>query len=168
MHYVNASAGAGGKQGQQREGVTPAGKRDNSPMGDSSQTFLSLTIEVAQQSQSECRDLIAHGLREFNTRHFGTYRWTDLDVYVRDANGRVVGGAVWVAEGLRGRGVGSGILTTAEKAALEGGCRAVLLDTLSFQAPAFYEKRGYVRIGVVDDYRGGTQRIFMQKHLPSP
>ena len=150
-------------------------------MGDSSQTFLSLTIEVAQQSQSECRDLIARGLREFNTRHFGTYRWTDLDVYVRDANGRVVGGligdvalgwlsihAVWVAEELRGRGVGSGILTTAEKAALEGGCRAVLLDTLSFQAPAFYEKRGYVRIGVVDDYRGGTQRIFMQKHLPSP
>jgi hypothetical protein len=36
---------------------------------------------------------------------------------------------------------------------------------LPVQAPAFYEKRGYVRVGVVDDYRGGVQRIFMQKRL---
>jgi hypothetical protein len=51
------------------------------------------------------------------------------------------------------------------KDAIKYGCHAVILDTLSFQAPGFYEKRGYSRIGVVDGYRGGSQKIFMQKHL---
>jgi GNAT superfamily N-acetyltransferase len=70
-----------------------------------------------------------------------------------------------VAEELHGSGIGTDMLTAAEDAAIEKGSRAVLLDTLSFQSPAFYEKRGYVRIEVVDDYRGGVQRIFMQKRL---
>jgi hypothetical protein len=53
----------------------------------------------------------------------------------------------------------------AENAAVRNGGRAAILDTLRFQAPAFYEKRGYVRVGVVDNYRGGVQRVFMQKRL---
>ena len=40
-----------------------------------------------------------------------------------------------------------------------------IVDTLSFQSPAFYEKHGYIRIGTVDDYRGGVQQIFMQKRF---
>jgi GNAT superfamily N-acetyltransferase len=138
----------------------------------------SLNFEVTQDVQSGTREAIARGLREFNARYLGEYEWLGFDVYVRDAGHRVVGGligdialgwlsihALWVEEGLRGSGLGTEILRTAENAAIERGCRAAILDTLSFQAPAFYEKRGYVRIGVVDDYRGGTQRIFMQKRL---
>jgi GNAT superfamily N-acetyltransferase len=152
--------------------------RDNSNMEETSKITAFRNIEVAQAVQQESRDVIARRLREFNAGHMGEYEWTGLDVYVRDVNGLVVGGligdvalgwfsihALWVAEGLRGSGVGTGILKAAEEAAIQRGCRAAILDTLSFQAPAFYEKRGYVRIGVVDDYRGGTQRIFMQKSL---
>jgi ribosomal protein S18 acetylase RimI-like enzyme len=73
--------------------------------------------------------------------------------------------ALWVKEDLRGSGIGTEILSTAENAAMRSGCHAAILDTLGFQAPSFYEKRGYLRIGVVDDYRGGVQRIFMRKHL---
>ena len=137
-----------------------------------------LNIEVTHEVQPDLRDTIARGLRAFNARHLGNYEWSDLDVYVRDLDGRVIGGligdialgwlaihAIWVTEELRGAGVGTEILRTAETAAMKTGCRAVILDTLSFQAPDFYEKRGYVRVGIIDDYRGGTQRIFLQKKL---
>jgi GNAT superfamily N-acetyltransferase len=115
---------------------------------------------VTQTVQSESRDAIARGLHEFNALHFGDYKWTNLDLYVRDANGRTVGGLIgefllgWfsihappVAEGLHGLGVGTGILNAAENAAIQSGFHAAMPDTLSFQAPASYEKRGYVRIG---------------------
>lgn len=68
-------------------------------------------------------------------------------------------------EELRGSSVGTEILRTAESVAMERGCRAVILDTLSFQAPDFYEKRGYVCVGIIDNYRGGMQHIFLQKKL---
>lgn len=137
-----------------------------------------LHIEITEQAQQETRDLISSGLQAFNARHLGDYSWTACDVYVRDGHGRVLGGLIgdialgwlaihglWVAEEFRGAGIGTEILKAAEAAAVEKGCRAAILDTLSFQAPAFYEKRGYERIGVVDDYRGGVQKIFMQKRL---
>ena len=122
--------------------------------------------------------MISRGLSEFNAQHLGDHKWTGLDVYVRDPNGQVVAGligefvfdrlyihALWVAQNLRGLGLGTGILKTAEDAARERGCRVAVLDTLSFQAPAFYEKRGYERIGVAD-FQPGVQKIYMQKRLP--
>lgn len=147
-------------------------------MDDRSKTRPPLKVEVACERHSESRDAIARGLREFNAKHLGNYGWTDLDVYVHDANGQVVAGligdfalgwlsihALWVTEDLRGLGIGTDILRAAEDAAIKAGCYAALLDTLSFQSPFFYEKRGYVRIGAVEDYRGGVQRIFMQKRF---
>ncbi len=102
---------------------------------------------------------------------------TDLDVYVRDVDGQVVGGligefgvgrlsihALWVLKYLHGAGVGTAILKAAENAAVKNGCLTAILETLSFQAPAFYEKRRYVRTAVVD-YLGGSHRIFMEKRL---
>jgi GNAT superfamily N-acetyltransferase len=135
-----------------------------------------LDVEVTHQVQKESRDAIVGGLLEFNRRHLGES--TVLDVYVRDANGQTVGGlvgdisfgwlsihALWVAEDLRGSGIGANILKAAEDAAVQSGCHSALLDTMSFQAPAFYENRGYVRVGVVDDYRGGAQKLFLRKRL---
>ena len=97
---------------------------------------------------------------------------------MRDGDGRVIAGLVgefafgwlsvhvlWVEQSFRGCGIGTRILSAAEKAASERGCHAAILDTMSFQAPAFYEKHGYVRAGVVDGYPGGAQRIFMRKEL---
>jgi GNAT superfamily N-acetyltransferase len=110
----------------------------------------SVHIAITQTVQRESRDAIAHGLADFNAHHLGECRFANLDVYVRDADGRVVGGligefclgwfsihALWVAGHPRGTGLGSGILLAAENAAIESGYRAALLDTLRFQAPAF-------------------------------
>jgi hypothetical protein len=49
---------------------------------------------VTQTAQPESRDAIARGLIEFNVRHVGEYQWTNLDVYVRDAEGGIVGGLI--------------------------------------------------------------------------
>lgn len=102
----------------------------------------------------------------------------NVDVYVRDADGQVVGGLVgefvfgWfsihvllIAEHLRGKGIGTTVLKAAEDTAIENGCHSASLDTMSFQAPDFYEKRGYVRIGAADGYPGGAQKIYMRKRL---
>ena len=60
---------------------------------------------------------------------------------------------------------GSLLLRRAENLAIENSCDLAYLSTFAFQAPAFYEKRGYVRVGVVDGYPGGAQQIFMRKEL---
>jgi GNAT superfamily N-acetyltransferase len=143
---------------------------------DGSMTSPSFNIEVTQTVQPEGRETIVRGLIEFNARHAGEP--ANLDVYVRDPSGRIVGGligefrwgwfsihALWVAEELRGSGIGTRVLTAAELAAIQNGCHEAILDAFSFQAPAFYEKRGYVRVGVVDGYWGGAQRIILQKRL---
>jgi len=135
-------------------------------------------VEVTEKVHPESRNAIIRGLLEFNVSRLGDLEPTSLDIYVRDGDGKVVGGlvgdvglgwlsihALWVAEELRGSGLGTDILKAAENAAIKYGCHAVILDTLSFQAPGFYEKRGYSRIVFVDGYLGGSQKIFMQKHL---
>lgn len=138
----------------------------------------SLKIEVTQEAQPETRALIARRLQEFNAPYLGNDPFGTIDVYVRNSHGQVVGGLVgefafgwfsihvlWIAENLRGSGLGATILQAAENAAVEKGCHGAILETMSFQAPLFYQKRGYVRVGVVDDYPGGAQKIFMRKVL---
>jgi GNAT superfamily N-acetyltransferase len=140
-----------------------------------------MTIDVTQKVEPENRALIARRLQEFNAPHLGDHPLGTLDVYVRDADGQLVGGLIgefafrwfsiqvlWIAESLRGAGLGARILQAAANAAIENGCHAAILDTMSFQAPAFYENRGYVRVGVVDGYPGGAQKIFMRKSLLRP
>ena len=53
----------------------------------------------------------------------------------------------------------------AEAIAHTRGCMGVWLDTFSFQARAFYEKRGYKVFGTIDDYPPGQSRFWMKKLL---
>lgn len=72
---------------------------------------------------------------------------------------------LWVDQDRRGAGLGGRLLDAAESEAVRRGCRLMLLATHSFQAPEFYERRGYSRIATVADYPAGHSEIFMVKPL---
>ncbi|WP_372872461.1 GNAT family N-acetyltransferase [Shewanella sp.] len=72
----------------------------------------------------------------------------------------------WVCASLRGQGVGSALLQTAEDEARARGCRWLLLDTLDFQAPDFYRARGYGEVWCQQHYPvGDGKRWYLVKTL---
>jgi len=72
---------------------------------------------------------------------------------------------LFVPEALRGRGLGSELLRRAETIARECACVGVWLLSFSFQAPAFYRRRGYTAFGHVADYPPGHGCFYLMKRL---
>jgi GNAT superfamily N-acetyltransferase len=101
-----------------------------------------------------------------------------LAIFQRDDAGRIVAGIsgntwggcceirqLWVAEPLRGQGVGTGLLAAAEQEARRRGCTQILLMTYTFQAPAFYRRHGFTTLAEVDGYPQGYRNLLMRKRL---
>lgn len=121
---------------------------------------------------------IRQGLRSFNNQFINDDGFQPLNLFLRREDGSIAGGLLgdvywgwlhinilWVDAGLRRQGYGEQLLKRAEEEALKKGCRAVHLDTMSFQAKPFYEKFGYTVFGVLDDLPLGHQRIYLTKKL---
>jgi GNAT superfamily N-acetyltransferase len=121
---------------------------------------------------------IVKGLLEFNSLQTGGAVPQYLVVTVCNADQAVVGGlvgatylgwlnvhALWLPEELRGRGYGCALLAAAEDEAVRRGCMNACLETLSFQALPFYEKRGYVIFGQLPDMPPGGAKYFLAKPL---
>jgi GNAT superfamily N-acetyltransferase len=73
-----------------------------------------------------------------------------------------------VPEALRGRGIGSALMASAEAEARRRGCLGALVDAYSFQAAPFYQKIGYTVFGVLDDYPPGHDRLYFRKRFDAP
>ncbi|NWB64479.1 GNAT family N-acetyltransferase, partial [Pseudomonas sp. F1002] len=71
----------------------------------------------------------------------------------------------YLPEALRGSGLGTTLLKAFEDEARHRGCRSAMLYTLSFQAPEFYEKNGWVRFGEIPCDPEGSSRVFLSKML---
>lgn len=117
-------------------------------------------------------------LYEFNSAVTGLGDGQWLTIVVRDDDHRLVAGICgntwggcaeirqfWVHEALRGRGLGTRLLQAAEDEARRRGCRQIFLMTFSFQAPAFYARRGFEVIAVVDDHPRGYRNMLLRKRL---
>lgn len=72
--------------------------------------------------------------------------------------GRIVGIVHWdyiqielffVSEEARGKGVGLSLLSKVEELAKENKVSYILLETMSFNAPKFYENRGFERLATI-------------------
>ena len=72
---------------------------------------------------------------------------------------------LWVDPQARGQGYASTLLRQLERAAREQGARKVMLDTLEFQAPEFYRRRGYEEVFALSDYPLDGRRSYMVKTL---
>ena len=66
----------------------------------------------------------------------------------------------------RGAGMGSRLMAMAEAEAVRRGCNGVLLYTVQFQAPGFYEKLGYREFGRLPHDNPRLTRIWFHKRLP--
>lgn len=125
-------------------------------------------------------DVIIEGLRDFNSPYLGNQKSIHFAVYLKDEKNQVVGGilawmrpgikllyidSIWISEPMRNKGYGKKLMLAAEAEGKKQGCTHSQVDTLSFQAEPFYQKLGYKRIGMVRQYYGEHDSIFMRKDL---
>ncbi|KHK56578.1 GCN5 family acetyltransferase [Ralstonia sp. A12] len=136
-------------------------------------------IIVTDKADDQAIKIIGDGLNHFNDAHVGYGDRQPLAVLVRDPqSGEIVGGAsgrtslgllfldlFHLPETLRGKGIGTEVLRRFEEEGRRRGCRSAVLYTISFQAPAFYERNGWVRFGDVPCDPPGTSRVFLSKAL---
>jgi GNAT superfamily N-acetyltransferase len=139
-----------------------------------------ITLTIDNAPNPDDMTLVRQKLAEFNCLHAPDDNHQSLTIFLRTEDGTLVGGLLgdtywgwlsvsilWVDERLRGQGWGQNLLAAAEVEAVRRGCRHAHLDTMDFQARAFYEKRGYTLFGQLDDLPAGHSRYFMQKPLES-
>ncbi len=107
-------------------------------------------------------------IEQFNLRRYPALfdpdqTMPDIGIYLREVDGRIVGGALaeveweavhifflWIDESLRGHGVGTALLRRIEDEGRAAGAKWASVSTYSFQAPEFYQKLGYRVIGQMD------------------
>jgi GNAT superfamily N-acetyltransferase len=123
--------------------------------------------------------VIDGGLSAYNKEQAGYVDGRPLAMLVSDpATGKVVGGLLgrtslgllfidlfYLPAALRGHGLGDRIMRAVEDEARTRGCQKAVVYTISFQAPAFYERHGYKVFGRIDLPPPGASRIFLSKDL---
>ena len=134
-------------------------------------------VEEKRNARSVERRVRA-GLIAYNESKVGSPRYHALVLGVRDAKGRLIGGLtgdlywnalyvhlLWLKESARGAGLGTQLMLEAERRARRAHKELIVLSTYSFQAPGFYRKLGYRRVGGVRGYPRGATRYFLVKRL---
>lgn len=125
------------------------------------------------------------------TREIAYSRWEMLqymslpgaDCLVAQQGGQVIGFILSAHEGVQGHivtidvlgayrkaGVGSTLLTAAEKRLAERGCRQIVLETATnnHTAISFWKKHGYRKRGIIPNYYpGGIDAFAMRKTIRS-
>ncbi|HGH3374824.1 GNAT family N-acetyltransferase [Kluyvera ascorbata] len=138
-----------------------------------------MPFEIKEVITLEDKEELLDGLRAYNRQFVDPSGWGDVCVYLRDAQGTMQGGLIgqrkgqwlsidylWVSDSVRGSGVGSQLINTAEQTARQKGCQYALVDTISFQALPFYQKKGYTLKTTLDDFPlEGMARHYLTKAL---
>jgi GNAT superfamily N-acetyltransferase len=137
-------------------------------------------ISVEVDPTKELARILFDALNASNVERTNDGQVAHVCVVARGITGEVLGGAygevywgwlhvlvLWVDPTQRCRGLGGRLLARAEAEALSKGCRAVWLDTFTFQAQRFYLRAGYEIFGTLEQYPAGHSRHFLRKYLQS-
>ncbi len=135
-------------------------------------------VSMDEQPAAEDVAFLEGQINAYNIAATGHDDGRELALFLRDAAGVIAGGLygwtwgghlevryLWLRADLRGQGHGSALLRAAEEEAVRRGCGRVLLDSYSFQAPAFYRRHGYEEFGVLEDVPVGFRRHYFWKVL---
>ncbi|MFN9140253.1 MAG: GNAT family N-acetyltransferase [Betaproteobacteria bacterium] len=122
--------------------------------------------------------VIDAGLAAYNDAAAPLHEVRPVSCVARAADGTVLGGAngrrwgaccelqqLWLRDDRRGRGLGRRVVLAFEAHAAALGCEQVILETFSFQAPAFYARLGYVVEFERTAYPHGLRKLFLKKRL---
>lgn len=136
-----------------------------------------LRVVFQQVPGSEAQTVREH-LDFYNVGATGLSTYYPVNYFLKNARDEVMGGLLgsvwggwlhvtilWVDESVRGQRWATKLMDQAEAYAVERGCHSATLDTHSFQARPFYERRGYEVFGALDDYPKGHQKFFLRKKL---
>lgn len=138
-----------------------------------------IDIVVTDDPGEDVLAQISGALDEFNIAATGIADRKPLAVLAIDPEtGQVQGGVTgrtslgmlfidlfYLPAHLRGSGLGSRMLAAMEAEGRRRGCCSAVLYTITFQAPEFYRRHGWVVFGAVPCYPEGTARVFLRKDL---
>jgi GNAT superfamily N-acetyltransferase len=135
------------------------------------------TVQV-EKTYAKARKAILKGLVGYTRSQIGRRKWKNIAITIRNDAGDIVGGVtgeawadwlfvqlLWLDEAHRGQDLASRAMDAVEDEARAFGAKHAYLDTFSFQARPFYEKRGYRVFGTLENYPDAHSRYWMTKSL---
>ena len=138
----------------------------------------SASIKNVGKRKLEFRKKLETRIDAFNKSKAGPTRWAPLDLEVKNADGKWVGGLtgysylgwlyidiLFIDNTYRGQDIGTRLLQKAESWAKKRGCRYAHLITFSFQALDFYRKLGYQLYGQAGPFSKGHLKYYLKKKL---
>lgn len=137
-----------------------------------------MRIEARHDLAAADASAIEERLYEFNRNAIGVYDGEGLGFFMHADDGVLIGAALgytwagiselrqlWVEEHHRGKGFGRALLDAFVSEAARRGVKRVWLASHDFQAPAMYEKAGFVRMAELKDFPLGYSNVIMCKVL---
>jgi GNAT superfamily N-acetyltransferase len=137
-----------------------------------------VSISTHDELPPDANALVDAGLGEFNDQAAPLHEVHPLACLARNAEGRIVGGAIgrwwgrccelqqlWVAPDARTQGLGTRLMHDFESLAQARGCASIFLETYSLQAPEFYVGLGYVAEYVRHDFPHDIVKYHMIKAI---
>jgi GNAT superfamily N-acetyltransferase len=134
-------------------------------------------ISVELDPDPDDLDLIEAGVRRAADAATRLPPDQDLAVFVR-VDGQILAGLtgwtwgdccelqnLWVADDLRGRGLGTALMEAAENEARQRGCTTIVIFAHSFQPHELYSRLGYDVVARIGDFPTGSDALWMVKRL---
>ncbi|CDN73961.1 GNAT family N-acetyltransferase [Elizabethkingia anophelis] len=139
-----------------------------------------MKLEINSVITEHTNEVITNFLNQYNQERSVSFEDEineDVEIVMHDGEkivGGIIGRSLWgtleikrlaVHPDYRNKGIGSKLIYAAETEAKKRKCSYLSLNTFSYQAPEFYEKLGFIKIGTEKDFPRGFSRYFYQKKI---